>query len=93
MDLSSCVCGNVWLLRTSKDVSKVAIFVAGLFVYVFFFFIRFLSCQTDSEIVVLAVKMESLGFLFSFFIKKMLKDTKMKFKLINICFTLHYYIF
>lgn len=38
MDLSSCVCGNVWLLRTSKDVSKVAIFVAGLFVYVFFFF-------------------------------------------------------
>lgn len=59
----------------------------------FFFFIRFLSCQTDSAIVVLAVKMESLGFLFSFFIKKMLKDTKMKFKLINICFTLHYYIF
>lgn len=72
---------------------KLRFFVAGLFVYVFFFFIRFLSCQTDSEIVVLAVKMESLGFLFSFFIKKMLKDTKMKFKLINICFTLHYYIF
>lgn len=57
---------------------KLRFFVAGLFVYVFFFFIRFLSCQTDSEIVVLAVKMESLGFLFSFFIKKMLKDTKMK---------------
>lgn len=72
---------------------KLRFFVAGLFVYVFFFFIRFLSCQTDSEIVVLAVKMESLGFLFSFFIKKMLKDTKMKFKLINICFTLNYYIF
>lgn len=76
-----------------RIVSKVAIFCSWSFRLPFFFFIRFLSCQTDSEIVVLAVKMESLGFLFSFFIKKMLKDTKMKFKLINICFTLNYYIF
>lgn len=61
-----------------RIVSKVAIFCSWSFRLPFFFFIRFLSCQTDSEIVVLAVKMESLGFLFSFFIKKMLKDTKMK---------------